>query len=157
MTVRDSGYGILGGWDTRLVLRESTARDNSIGVDANNFVGTDVVIQNNGHGMKVARRLSATRMTVTDNTDDGILYFGTTRARFRQLVATGNLGAGFHGLSCGARFIASTLTDNDGDAAGIDVMTAALPKLVNSICGKSAQWDPAGSVAGPPWGVCTGD
>ena len=99
-------------------------------------------------------RLRGTNLQTTDNAGYGVL--GGTLARVTGLTATGNGNAGIAGQ--GRTLVRDSLiTGNNGYELGYDLLAYRRPRVIDTVCGRSASPGATAEEPGAPWGVCTND
>jgi hypothetical protein len=98
--------------------------------------------------------LLGTNLTAADNAGYGVL--GGSKVKLTALIATGNGNAG---LTAQGRSLLrdSALTGNDGYESGYDLVAYLRPRVIDTICGRSASPGVTAEEPGPPWGVCAND
>ena len=166
--------GSIGVGAYRIVIADVDVHDTNQGIVAPTLVrATNVTADHNGLLGLYAGRLEATNVSASNNTDAGIFAprlrgMGITasnnggpglivyrRFKITGLVADNNGGGGIYSTGGGV-LSDSMLSGNLYEGASLDLLTARLPHLRNTTCGKSAQLDESGE-PGPSWGVCSGD
>ena len=147
-------------WYAKLAVKDLAILGSKNGIysNASRVSLKNVVVSNNvDNGITVFGKIVGRNVTTNDNGGVGVAaYNDTASVKMVGLTANGN---GFGGLNCqGARTVLSrsTLTANSYPPfpdmpTAIDLVTATLPRLVETSCDHS--WGPDGQ----PWGICSGD
>jgi hypothetical protein len=142
----------------RLVLTNVTIQDGGEPITTSRLDATNLVLTNN-HGALQANRATIRGLTATGNTggaaaDGSGTFFirAYKRLVLSDATITGNVGVAITGARVTLRN--STVTGNDTTGNGIDLLTTAKPRLIESTCGRSAELN---AFIGASWQVCTDD
>jgi hypothetical protein len=148
----------------------------------------DVIIHDNAVGIHMiygdvahAARLELDRVTIRDNTNEGVKGGGLIAAKDSAIRDNGGIGTTSFGPS---KFVRTTITGNGGSGivtgvysdfyaqyfynkrqlflsgcdvsgnGGVDILSGRRPRLVGTTCGTSGNPLEPGN---PAWGVCSGD
>jgi hypothetical protein len=146
----------------RLTIQDVSIHDNVAGIvasDRGSVRATNLSIADNLHGTELTR-LIGENVSVTDNGHTGV---SALTVRARGLTVTGN-GFGSDPPIGGAGIWAKTvvvrdgtITGNNGNGQGYDIMAVRRPRLRDVTCGTSAMFLPGTTIPVPTWGVCAND